>query len=803
MISSTTVHALAERKTKNLLSMRPAWMKKEATAAAAASSEAGQQSPVSSKIRELTTSGRSKPKALSRSRIRELLTLAVIRLMERMIAELFPCANDGEPGGGLSGSSDAGANGPLPSFEEFLKHICRRTRTPLTCMCLALLYLTRLRANHPRSRGSPGSSYRLALSSLCVATKYLYDDAYHTCSWVQVSMGLFNQREVNQMEMEFMYFLHYQLGVTPTEWNQWVATLEAKLVSRWQENGKADVIYSFGLFLSYECCESSAQEAVRDVAWGEGGKSLLALLDNAIHSSRDVDPAKCSPSADSAVSDATCMPTPDPSTWFRIRSPALSNTPYTGADTAAATAIAGSSASITPNTAQFTDIAVLGDDFVASNSKQQQQPSCVRHSYVDNRGLSPSLQKYATVAASASAFALRPSSSCSVPGTYATPGLTNNTGNRGKYLSAANMARPGNRHVSESGSHSWMPHVSSQLVLQDGSDSAMAGYPQASQHMKTATTSPFEALSGNIASTSRSYSGESRDSAGSRIPSGRTYKGPVNGVTHTSRQYPHYGADHRLSAIARGALSNSGYSDMSFDVTDGQALAGHAKVASMCGQIQGTTSMTGSGIGSNGATISCSGYASNACSETEIGQMDSYSSDDTSRLVPQHDPGMTLMTASRLTSPADALQSQHQYNRNKYLGGGIAGPNSRSAMSPKSSTSSLRGNGRRHSWRYSGRHSAAHFAQKLRSLAAFSWASGGAGAKNLDGSMSTSSSYASSQQDRNNYHGYHTMHSGASRRSSNTQAPHAILANMHKGAEDVKPSHNLELDLPKYMSMRS
>ncbi|KAI9505746.1 hypothetical protein BX070DRAFT_181190, partial [Coemansia spiralis] len=108
------------------------------------------------------------------------------------------------------------------TFEEFLKHICRRTRTPLTCMCLALLYLTRLRANHPRSRGSPGSSYRLALSSLCVATKYLYDDAYHTCSWVQVSMGLFSQREVNQMEMEFMYFLHYQLGVTPTEWNQWI-----------------------------------------------------------------------------------------------------------------------------------------------------------------------------------------------------------------------------------------------------------------------------------------------------------------------------------------------------------------------------------------------------------------------------------------------------------------------------------------------------------------------------------------------------------------------------------------------------
>ncbi|KAJ2613779.1 hypothetical protein H4S08_002022 [Coemansia sp. RSA 1365] len=762
MISSTTVHALAERKTKNLLSMRPSWMKKEA----AAGSEAGQQSPVSSKIRELTTSGRSKPKALSRSRIRELLTLAVIRLMERMIAELFPCANDGESGSGLGGESDAAANGPLPSFEEFLKHICRRTRTPLTCMCLALLYLTRLRANHPRSRGSPGSSYRLALSSLCVATKYLYDDAYHTCSWVQVSMGLFNQREVNQMEMEFMYFLHYQLGVTPTEWNQWVATLEAKLVSRWQENGKADVIYGFGLFLSYECCESSAQEAVRDVAWGEGGKSLLALLDNAIHFSQDVDPAKCSPSADSAVTDATCMPTPDPNTWFRIRSPALSGTPYAGVDTAVTTAISGSSASITPTTAQFTDIAILGDDFPASNSHQQQ--SYVRHSYVDSRGFSPRLQKYATVAANASAFAVRPGSSCSVPGTYATASLKNTSGHRGMYLSTSNTVCTGHRHVSESGAHDWAPHGSSRLVSQAGSESAVVGNLQGSNHINT-TTSPFEVLTGGTVETSHTCTGNSKDSIGDHASSARTYKGSVKGLTHTSRQYPHYGADHRLSAIARGALSSSGYSDMSFDVTDGQVMAGHAKDMFMCGQSRGTINMTGEGIGSNGATRSCSGYASNTCSETEFGQMDSHSSDVTHRLVPQRDPGMGLMAGSRIASPAVALQSHQQCSRNKYLGGGVVGPNLRNAVSPKSSTSSLQGSGPRHSWRYSGRHSAAHFAQKLRSLAAFSWTSGGAATKNTDGAISSSSTCSSGQQECYSNHGYHTMHLGASSCSSHIQ----------------------------------
>ncbi|KAJ2298393.1 hypothetical protein IWW55_004483, partial [Coemansia sp. RSA 2706] len=74
MISTTAVHALAERKTRNLLNMRPGWLKKDVGAAMPVGST---QSPVSSKIGELAAS-RSKSKSLSRPRIRELLTSAMI-----------------------------------------------------------------------------------------------------------------------------------------------------------------------------------------------------------------------------------------------------------------------------------------------------------------------------------------------------------------------------------------------------------------------------------------------------------------------------------------------------------------------------------------------------------------------------------------------------------------------------------------------------------------------------------------------------------------------------------------------------
>ncbi|KAJ1814095.1 hypothetical protein LPJ75_002916, partial [Coemansia sp. RSA 2598] len=74
MISAASVHSFAERKTKNLFSMRPGWLKKDSSAGTATNAASSPDSP---RIRELTSSTHGKPKALSRPRIRELLTMAM------------------------------------------------------------------------------------------------------------------------------------------------------------------------------------------------------------------------------------------------------------------------------------------------------------------------------------------------------------------------------------------------------------------------------------------------------------------------------------------------------------------------------------------------------------------------------------------------------------------------------------------------------------------------------------------------------------------------------------------------------
>ncbi|KAJ2143046.1 hypothetical protein IW142_003945 [Coemansia sp. RSA 564] len=802
--------------------MRPGWLKKEVGAAVP-----GTQSPVSAKISELAGS-RSKTKALSRPRIRELLTCAMIRLMERMIAELFPCANDTDPDNSFG--RDTAASGPLPSFEEFLKHICRRTRTPLTCMCLALLYLTRLRANHPRSRGSPGSSYRLALSSLCVATKYLYDDAYHTCSWVQVSMGLFSQREVNQMEMEFMYFLHYQLGVTPTEWNQWIATLEAKLVARWHETGKADVIYSFGLFLSHECCDTESQEAVRDVAWGEGGRSLLELLHNAIHLPGTVDPAKCSPSAESAVSDTTCLPTPDPNSWFRIRSPAPVNTLHVAANLSGVTAASAPSASITPTTTRFSDVVGLGDDFAGSSSQPVPVPH-VRHSYIDHRHVSPGLQKYATVASStgtltqhsSAPFALRPSSVCSVPNASYAPAYMG-SGSRGgrksrKYPSAVHTLH---HHASEMTDYDWRHQQSMsqspshQLVPQMSSDSIMAGYSQGAKYSRS-TSSPIGQISNGASGIVQSYSSESRGSnamAGQRAhgSSSRIPLASIAAQTHSL-----YGTGPRPTTAQRGTLGgSSGYSEASFDRHAGRGPSGLPRVASMNAQVQGSTRSHGN--------------VSSTYSVVELGEL-----------------GARKRTQHQETAATLSLSEHHNKSRYHGSSGGPVGSSSvRGNASAKSSSSSLRANSRRQSWRHNSKHSAANFAQKLRSFAAFGWSSGGRGddgkergpdmqygaddSSSLSGSggsghfarqtlaadtsstfgysseqrrgggdhptQSVATMYSGSQSHYRGGSGFHTVHVEASEMAGQ-RAP---LTNAHKGLES---SYDMDIDVGKCVSMQT
>jgi hypothetical protein len=92
----------------------------------------------------------------------------------------------------------------------------------------ALILINRLKTLNPNCRGSGSSGHRLLLAALMLASKTMMDDTYDNSEWAYVSAGLFGVGEVNQMEIEFLALIDYQVFVSPGEWMDFAFNIENK-----------------------------------------------------------------------------------------------------------------------------------------------------------------------------------------------------------------------------------------------------------------------------------------------------------------------------------------------------------------------------------------------------------------------------------------------------------------------------------------------------------------------------------------------------------------------------------------------
>jgi hypothetical protein len=118
----------------------------------------------------------------------------------------------------------------------FIQNYISRTRISTNTVITALLYLDRLKKLHPRSKGSPGSGYRLILSATILAAKFIYDDTFDNSAWATVSSGFFELHQVNQMEMEMLEFLGFRLFISSNEWNEFYSAIYKRVMSKRQNN---------------------------------------------------------------------------------------------------------------------------------------------------------------------------------------------------------------------------------------------------------------------------------------------------------------------------------------------------------------------------------------------------------------------------------------------------------------------------------------------------------------------------------------------------------------------------------------
>ncbi|KAI6116024.1 hypothetical protein F5141DRAFT_1266388 [Pisolithus sp. B1] len=123
-------------------------------------------------------------------------------LCTRFITHLFACPE-------LPPSS----SGSKVKLQKFIAYALHRTKLHPSVTFAALVLLQRLKARFPTARGSSG--HRLFISAFMLASKVICDDTYSNKSWSIVAQGMFQLREINQMEREMCQYLEWELNVDP------------------------------------------------------------------------------------------------------------------------------------------------------------------------------------------------------------------------------------------------------------------------------------------------------------------------------------------------------------------------------------------------------------------------------------------------------------------------------------------------------------------------------------------------------------------------------------------------------------
>ena len=131
------------------------------------------------------------------------------------ITSLFACPEFPPPSTNLTAS---GQPVPSPKLAHFVAYALHRTRLASCVTFASLFLLQRLKNRFPAARGSSG--HRLFISAFMIASKVVCDDTYSNKSWAVVGQGMFQLKEINQMEREMCGYLEWHLNIDYQELEQ-------------------------------------------------------------------------------------------------------------------------------------------------------------------------------------------------------------------------------------------------------------------------------------------------------------------------------------------------------------------------------------------------------------------------------------------------------------------------------------------------------------------------------------------------------------------------------------------------------
>lgn len=105
----------------------------------------------------------------------------------------------------------------MPSLEQFIAMICRRSNVRTPTLLTSVVYLRRLQQRLPNgARGMACTQHRIFLAALMLAAKYLNDSSPSNRHWSNYS-AFFSLAEVNLMEKQMLFLLSWDLAISLTD----------------------------------------------------------------------------------------------------------------------------------------------------------------------------------------------------------------------------------------------------------------------------------------------------------------------------------------------------------------------------------------------------------------------------------------------------------------------------------------------------------------------------------------------------------------------------------------------------------
>ncbi|KIM52134.1 hypothetical protein SCLCIDRAFT_1223999 [Scleroderma citrinum Foug A] len=125
---------------------------------------------------------------------------------------------------------------PSAAFVQFVQKLLETTQVSQSVIVLSLHYIWRLKERNRFTTGLQGSEFRIAVSALMMANKFLDDNTYTNKTWSEVS-GI-ELTEINRMEREFLTGVDFSLHISGKQYASWLNLLKGLVLAKESESRK-------------------------------------------------------------------------------------------------------------------------------------------------------------------------------------------------------------------------------------------------------------------------------------------------------------------------------------------------------------------------------------------------------------------------------------------------------------------------------------------------------------------------------------------------------------------------------------